>query len=114
MSETNLQIGSSWSNVKPLFESHAESTLDRVRATFKERGLQYSDTWRNCRFTVMRAVARELGCEINDEHFRALATAAFIDMKQERVGGGYKEDSLVDDIAYKAFLVEEMRQLMGD
>lgn len=99
---------------KPLFETHAETTLDRVRRTFIQRGGEYSDTWRTCRFTVMRAVAKELGCEINPEHFRALATAAFVDMKQERVAGCYKEDSLVDDIAYKAFLVEEMRQLMGD
>ncbi len=108
---TRLQMGASWSTVLPLFEEHANATLDRVRQVFTQRGSEYSDTWRTCRFHTMKAVAKELGCEIEPDHFRALATAAFVDMKQERVSGGYKEDSLVDDIAYKAFLVEEMRRL---
>lgn len=59
----------------------------------------------------MKAVARELGYEIKPEHFRALATAAFVDMKYQRLEGGYKDDSIVDGIAYQGFLAQEMVEL---
>lgn len=93
----------------PLFESHASATIERATATFAGRGKEYGDTWREARFITMQAVARQLGCVIKSEHFRALATAAFCDMKYWRGLGGYKDDSLVDGINYQAFLAEEMR-----
>lgn len=94
----------------PLFESHALATIKRATATFQGRGDEYGDTWRECRFLKMKAVARELGCNIDPEHFRALATAAFCDMKYWRFLGGYKEDSILDGINYDAFLAEEVRR----
>lgn len=97
---------------QPLFEEYAVSTLDRAKATYAGRGLEYGDTWRQCRFLKMEAVARQLGCAINPQHFRALATAAFADMKYWRFLGGFKDDSLIDGINYDSFLAEEMRRLL--
>ena len=96
---------------KPKFESNADATLDRVRATYSQRGSEYADTWGTCRFLKMKAVAKELGSKIDERHYRALATAAFCDMKDERMSGGWKDDSMVDGIAYDASLVQEMREL---
>ena len=96
---------------KPKFESNADATLDRVRATYSQRGGEYADTWGTCRFPVMTSVAKELGSTISPQHFRALASAALCDMKNERMTGGWKEDNMIDGIAYDAFLVEEMRLL---
>lgn len=97
--------------MKPLFETHALATLGRATDTYVGRGSEYGDTWRECRFLKMAAVARALGYEIKPEHFRALATAAFCDMKYWRFLGGYKDDSLLDGINYDAFLAEEVKQL---
>ena len=96
---------------KPKFETNADATLDRVRATYSQRGGEYADTWGTCRFPVMTSVAKELGISISPQHFRALASAALCDMKNERMTGGWKEDNMIDGIAYDAFLVEEMRLL---
>lgn len=96
---------------EPKFESNAVATLQRVQSTFSQRGSEYSDTWKTCRFLNMKAVAREFGIEIPDAYYRALASAAFVDMKHERMSGGWKDDNAVDGIAYLAFLAEEMGQL---
>tara|TARA_R110000868_G_scaffold244413_1_gene500709 strand:+ start:254 stop:559 length:306 start_codon:yes stop_codon:yes gene_type:complete len=93
---------------KPLFEERADRTLDKVRAVYSQRGGEYSDTWRTCRFLAMKAVSMKLGLEIREDYLRALATAAFVDMKYERLSGGFKDDSIIDGIAYGAFLVDEM------
>lgn len=97
--------------IKPLFEERADVSISRAQAVYKQRGGEYADTWRSCRFLKMKAVSKALGIEIKPEHFRALATAAFCDMKYERNAGGYKDDSIIDGINYDAFLAEEMREL---
>jgi hypothetical protein len=96
---------------QPIFETHALATLDRAKSIFAGRGTEYGDTWRECRFLKMAAVARELGLAIPAHYLRALATAAFADMKYWRFLGGFKDDSLVDGINYDAFLAEEMRRV---
>jgi hypothetical protein len=95
----------------PIFESHTLTSLDRAKEIFAGRGTEYGDTWRDCQFLKMKAVAKSLGIEIDDSHYRALATAAFSDMKYWRLLGGYKDDSIIDGINYDAFLAEEMRLL---
>lgn len=93
------------------FEANALATLERVQSTFTQRGGEYADTWKTCRFLKMKAVAQALKIEIPDDCFGALCAAGFCDMKYERFSGGWKDDSSVDGIAYDAFLAEEMRQL---
>lgn len=95
------------------FDNHALKTLQRVQATFTQRSSEYGDTWGNCQFLTMKAVAREFGVEVPPWLYRALATAAFVDMKHQRMEGGYKDDSLIDGIAYSCFLAQEMQELKG-
>lgn len=95
----------------PRFEANAMATLDRVQKTFTQRGAEYGDTWRNCKFITFKSVAKDLGVEVPDEFCRALVTAGFIDMKYQRPEGGYKDDSIIDGIAYMAYLAQEMLEL---
>jgi hypothetical protein len=95
------------------FERNACATLNRVTAVFCQRGGEYADTWKTCQFLTMKAVAQRLGSHISPEHFRALATAAFVDMKYQRMEGGYKDDNVVDGIAYSAYLAQEMAELLS-
>lgn len=99
---------------KPLFEQHADKTIERCRQTYAGRGTEYGDTWRDCKFLKMEAVAKHLGLQIDPKFFRALATAAFCDMKYWRFLGSYKDDNLIDGINYDAFLAEEVRALDGE
>jgi hypothetical protein len=94
---------------KPLFERRAMATLARVQEVFKERGAQYGDSWLDCQFLAMKAVARELGAAIHEDTFRALAAAVMVDLKYQRLLGGYKQDSIDDGINYAAFLDGEMQ-----
>lgn len=96
---------------KPNFEENADVTLGKVYGIYAQRGQQYADTWGTCRFTTMKAVADELGQRIDERCFRALASAAFVDMKQERMSGGWKEDNMIDGIAYGAYLAEEVAKV---
>src|SRR6266536_5776236 len=98
---------------KSKFESNALATIERAKSIIVGRGNEYGDTWRDCNFLKMKAVARAMGCDIKTEHFRALATAAFCDMKYSRNLGGYKDDNLIDGINYDAFLAEEMRAILS-
>ena len=97
----------------PLFEQRANATLAIVKNTYSSRGGEYGDTWRNCQFITMKAVARALDLQIPDSYFRALATAGFCDMKYQRLEGGWKPDSPIDGIAYSAYLVDEMNELLN-
>ncbi len=98
---------------KSKFESSALANFERAKSTFVGRGNEYGDTWRDCNFLKMKAVARALGHEIKPEHLRALATAAFSDMKYWRNLGGYRDDDLIDGINYDTSLAEEMRALLA-
>lgn len=97
-----------------LFEQRASATLKRVAGIYSQRGGEYSDTWKEAQFLKMKAVARKLGAQIPQDAFRAIACAAFCDMKYARLAGGYKEDSIDDGIAYDAFLADEVRSVEVD
>lgn len=96
---------------KPLFGELVSATLERAKSVQNERAGQYGDTWRNCRWLILKAVLRELGVEVPDVYLRAIALASFDDMKYERFEGGYKEDNLDDGINYSAALAEQMRRI---
>jgi len=93
---------------EPLFDSYALATLGEVESTFTQRGTEYGDTWRNAQFLNMRAVAKALGASIPEDALRAIACAAFCDMKYQRMEGGYKKDNIIDGIAYYAVLAKEV------
>lgn len=95
---------------KALFEQNAGTTLDRVKATFCQRGGEYGDTWRSAQWLAMKATGKTFGITLSDDQWRALAAACLVDVKYWRLMGGYKEDTGIDGIAYEANWVEIMRQ----
>lgn len=96
---------------QPIFETYADLSFGRVRATYAQRGTEYGDSWRNCQWLAMRATCRKLGIEIPERFLRALAVAALYDVKYQRLEGGYKDDSVIDAMAYGGLWAEEMRRL---
>lgn len=97
-----------------LFDEQAGATLAQVSATFSQRGGEYGDTWRDCQWLTMKAVAREFQCVLPPHVLRALAAAALVDVKYQRMQGGWKADNLIDGIAYGACLVAEVERLKRD
>lgn len=93
------------------FERLADATLARCRAVYAQRGASYGDTWLKTPFNALDAVTRKLGYVVERRHMRAIAAAVLVDIKYERLVGGYSDDSIVDGINYAAVLAEEMREL---
>lgn len=96
----------------PLFEQRVTETLKRATDTFRTRGDQYGDTWRDCQWLKLRAVLfTTLGLKISPAQCRAIALASLGDVKYQRMQGGYAEDHLIDGINYDAALASEMREV---
>ncbi len=99
----------------PLFDELADAALERVRSTYTctksdGRGAQYGDTMRECQFLTTKAVDNKI--DNTHKHYRlAIFLAGMVDMKLERMRGGYKDDILIDLIAYGAALEELMRRV---
>lgn len=100
-------------STKPTFESHMEATLKRATGICTQRGTEYKDSWANPSTKMMDAVASKLGFIIPQQYKRALMLAVLVDVKYNRLDGGYKDDSVIDSINYNAVLAEEMEQLQG-
>lgn len=92
-----------------LFESNAAATLTRVSEIYAQRGNEYADTWRNCRWLAVLATARKLGVNLSPDQCRVIAAAAMVDIKYARLEGGFKDDTVIDGIAYAANWAEEMK-----
>lgn len=92
----------------PLFDSNAKATLGRVSSIFQQRGGEYGDTWRDCQWLAIKAVGRKIGLNLTQDQSRKIAAAALFDVKYQRLQGGYKDDSIIDGIAYGANLAAEM------
>lgn len=94
------------SQVKPEFERTADTTLETVRAIYSQRGAEYQDTWalENQNPTFTQHILREVFGVVDPipEAVRLLVMAALVDVKDSRMIGPYKHDTLVDGIAYRA------------
>jgi hypothetical protein len=90
------------------FERNAEASLSKVHAIFTERGGQYADTWEQAHWVKTIAVAQSMGISMTNSEARKIVAAALCDVKYWRNLGGYKEDNLLDGIAYDANLMAEM------
>lgn len=100
--------------MKQHFAECADKTLDRCRKILTERGAQYSDTWKECRFLALRSTLDVLKAHgMADRDLRAIAAAVFVDMKYTRLLGGYSDDSVVDGINYMALWADEMQGILG-
>lgn len=89
---------------KPTFERNADATLEDVRATYAQRGAEYADSWHteNMVTTFTRSTLERFGIKLDLDQVRLLQAAALVDIKDSRIGGGWKRDSAVDGIAYRA------------
>lgn len=101
--------------VVPLFEKRVTSTLSKCTDTFRSRGDQYGDTWRHCQHLALRAVLFQVfGLKPTPAQCRAMASAVLVDVKYQRLEGGYTPDHLIDGINYQAYLHDEMEQVYKD
>lgn len=93
----------------PLFEKRVTATLASCTDTFRSRGDQYGDTWAHCQHLALRAVLFQMfGLKPTPTQCRAMAAASLVDVKYQRLEGGYGPDHLIDGINYQAFLHDEM------
>ena len=103
-------------NTKPWFNNATETMSGEVAAVMAERGGQNGDSWKDNQQLAMKAVKREIdihGSKITDnQNYRLLALAALVDIKYQRLMGGYKEDTPIDMVNYLyglAYAVREMK-----
>jgi len=92
----------------PLFDTNAGKTIAKVTETFNQRGNEYGDTWRDCQWLNMKAVADLAGVTLDTATCRLFAAAALSDVKYQRMQGGWKDDTIIDRIAYDANLAAEV------
>ena len=95
--------------VKMTFERCADTTLAEVRATYAQRGEDYSDSWSLETFvtTFTAHTLRELaGIEMTPEELRLVICAALVDIKDSRMIGKWRRDSLIDGCAYRALYAQ--------
>lgn len=95
----------------PMFETYADASLARTRSTYAQRGTEYGDSWKSAQWLTLKAVCKKLGISIPDEHLAAVAVAGLCDVKYNRLEGGYKDDTIIDSIAYHGLLAEIMERL---
>jgi hypothetical protein len=96
----------------PLFEEYVNESVTNCTAIFKQRGNEYSDTWRDCPFLTLRAVVKEvMGIDATTDQLRAIAAASLVDVKHQRMGGGWKADNLDDGLNYGHLLATCMKKL---
>jgi hypothetical protein len=99
-----------------VFDENADATLDEVRGIYAQRGGEYADSWAlsNQHAPFLRMVVRELfgGVELNPDQVRLLVAAAMVDIKDSRMGGPYKRDSVIDGIAYRALFAGLMEEYL--
>jgi len=102
-------------HAKGRFERSADAGHEQVRAIYGQRGGEYSDTLETNDWYTMRALAKHLvGIDLSKDHARLLSLASLVNVKYERMSGGWKEDSLVDKLAYGSALLGELHGIRGE
>lgn len=99
-------------------EAHAfnvavDSTLAGCQAISNQRGGEYQDTWalENQVSTFTDSVLRRFGITgLTPEQKRLLIIAALVDVKDSRLLGPYKADSVIDGINYRAAFAHWMAE----
>lgn len=96
---------------QPQFEHHALASIGRVTATFGQRGTEYGDTWKECQWLALKAICRKYGLTVPEDLWKPIAAAVLCDVKYARLSGGYKDDSIIDGIAYNALLANVVKEV---
>ena len=98
---------------KPMFEAMADPVIDTVRTTYAQRGEEYADTWANNRWLALKSVLDRHGValdKVSKAELDRIGAAVLVDVKYARLEGGYKEDSVIDGIAYQALWAGTMKE----
>lgn len=96
----------------PLFEQRCMATFMAAQDTFRSRGDQYGDTWRDCQHLALKAVIFQMfGLKPTKVQCEAMACASLVDVKYQRFQGGYDPDHPLDGINYQAYLRDAMEQV---
>lgn len=92
---------------KPAFNSAVDDVLSKCATISNTRGQEYQDTWHldNQITTFLDATLRDFGVTLSKEQKRLLLVAALIDVKDSRMLGPFKSDTIVDSINYRAAYV---------
>jgi hypothetical protein len=98
---------------KPTFETFAAATIERATGTYTQRGQEYKDSWAAPATNMLDAVCSKLGVNIPEESKRAIMLAVLVDVKYNRLVGGYKDDTVIDMINYELVLAEAMQRMTG-
>jgi len=101
----------------PVFEESAAATARKCSDIYTQRGGEYKDTWalEHQTHTFLDAVLDEAGSDyfpvkLPDDLKRLMKLADLIDVKEDRMLGGYKEDTLVDGVNYRLVFADLMDQ----
>jgi hypothetical protein len=91
-------------NQRPTFDASVEETLAECTAICSQRGGEYLDTWdlENLIATFTRATLSAMGVKLTSEELRLVMCAALVDVKDSRMIGPFKTDTIVDGINYRA------------
>lgn len=98
---------------EPVFDGSLKRVMEGCIAIGTQRGTEYEDSWHldNLVTTFTRAALRELGVQrLSPEQMRLLLLAALIDVKDSRMGGPWKRDSVEDGLNYRAVFLDLMEQ----
>lgn len=87
-----------------VFEEGITSILGESAAIAAQRGTEYADSWHldNLVTTFTENTLKSFNLDLSPEQLRLVIMAALIDTKESRMGGPYKEDTVVDGINYRA------------
>jgi len=95
------------------FDRCADATLEEVKSIYQQRGGEYADSWvlENQHAPFLRMVLRETkDWAVTNRVVRLIVAAVMVDIKDSRMGGPYKRDSVVDGIAYRALFAQLMEE----
>lgn len=91
---------------RPAFNEAADRTLTRAQSIHNQRGNEYQDSWalENVHAPFINHVLSEVFglAGANAEELRLLLVAALVDVKDSRMGGAFKLDTIDDGINYRA------------
>lgn len=108
VTEETIVTGSPSDAHPPLasFNAAAKRTIDRATAVHMQRGNEYRDSWalENVHAPFIRHVLREVFgvANVTAEELRLVMSAALVDVKDSRMGGVFKLDTVDDGINYRA------------
>lgn len=87
-----------------VFNDAAERTLSAALRVCTQRGGEYQDSWalENMASTFLDATLRRFSIVLGPYEKRLLIMAALVDVKDSRLTGPWKNDSVLDGINYRA------------